>query len=207
MFIINSAKFGWIMQSSSQKNDGENAFPIKIICNLSPPMAVILNFLSAHLLSTLIGTYAPSFIPIPSSVLEKTFLKDWPIRNFKVLWRQCLWRISTKETILVRELIGNITASLVSCSVFFKKKFEVWNIHTDDRHQVMAKAHTGPFARWVKMKTTLANFLGQIISNFIRVRIFIFTRFGGQNIYFLCIVVRNPDKHNIYFIFSWRGQI
>ena len=172
MFIINSAKFGWIMQSSSQKKDGENAFPIKIICNLSPPMAVILNFLSAHLLSTLIGTYAPSFIPIPSSVLENTFLKDWPIRNFKVLWRKYLWRISNKETILVRELI---TASFVSCSVFLKKKFEVWkfNKQTDDRHQVMAKAHTGPFARWVKMKTTLANFLGQIISNFIRVKIFI----------------------------------
>ena len=145
MFIINSAKFGWIMQSSSQKKDGENAFPIKIICNLSPPMAVILNFLSAHLLSTLIGTYAPSFIPIPSSVLEKTFLKDWPIRNFKVLWHQCLWRISTKERIIVRKLIGNITASLVSSSVFLKKKFEVWKVkkQTDDRHQVMAKAHTG----------------------------------------------------------------
>jgi hypothetical protein len=72
----------------------------------------------------------------------------------------------------VRELI---TASFVSCSVFLKKKFEVWkfNKQTDDRHQVMAKAHTGPFARWVKMKTTLANFLGQIISNFIRVKIFI----------------------------------
>ena len=172
MFIIISAKFGWIMQSSSQKDDGENAFPIKIICNLSPPMAVSLNFLSARLLSTLIGTYVPSFIPIPSSVLEKRFLKDWPIRIFKVLWRQCLWRISSKETILVRELI---TASLVSCSVFLKKKFEVWkfNKHTDDRHQVMAKAHT-PFSGWVKMKTTLANFLGQIISNYIRVGICIF---------------------------------
>ena len=45
------------------------------------------------------------------------------------------------------------------------------------------------------MKTTLANFLSQIISNFIRVRIFIFTRCGGQNIYFLCMIVRNPDKH------------
>ena len=155
MFIIISAKFGWIMQSSSQKDDGENAFPIKIICNLSPPMAVILNFLSAHLLSTLIVTYVPGFISIPSSVLEKTFLKDWPIRNFKVLWRQCLWRISTKETILVQQLIGNITASLVSCSVFLEKKLEVWKINkqTDDRHQVMAKAH------------------------------------------------------NIYFIFSWQGQI
>jgi hypothetical protein len=92
----------------------------------------------------------------------------------------------------VRKLIGNITPNLVSCSVFLKKTFEVWKVkkQTDDRHQVMAKAHTG-----------------QIISNFIWVRIFIFTRFGGQNIYFLCIIVRNPDKHNIYFIFSWKGQI
>ena len=190
------------MYSGSQKDikrfsyDGENVFPIKIICNVSSPMVAILNFVSTlksqHLLTTLIGTNVPSFIPIPSSVLEKTFLKDWPIRNFKVLWRQCLWRISTKERIIVRKLIGNITASLVSCSVFLKKKFEVWKVkkQTDDRHQVMAKAHTG-----------------QIISNFIRVRIFIFTRFGGQNVYFLCIIVRNPDKHNIYFIFSWKGQI
>jgi hypothetical protein len=45
----------------------------------------------------------------------------------------------------VRKLIGNITASLVSCSVFLKKKFEVWKVkkQTDDRHQVMAKVHTG----------------------------------------------------------------
>jgi hypothetical protein len=65
------------MKSGSQKDDGENAFPIKIICNLSPPMAAILNFLSAlksqHLLTTLIGTYVPNFTPIPSSVPEKTF--------------------------------------------------------------------------------------------------------------------------------------
>ena len=43
-------------------------------------MAAILNFLSTlksqHLLTTLIGTYISSFIPMPSSVLEKTFLKD-----------------------------------------------------------------------------------------------------------------------------------
>ena len=122
-------------------------------------MVAILNFLSAlksqHLLTTLIGTYVPSFIPIPSSVLEKAFLKDWPIRNFKVLWRQCLWRISTKERILVRELIGNITASLVSCSVFLKKKFEVWTVkkQTDKRHQMMAvKAHTGHLPGELKWK-------------------------------------------------------
>jgi hypothetical protein len=108
----------------------------------------------------------------------------------------------------VRKLIGNITASLVSCSVFLKKKFEVWKVkkQTDDRHQVMAKAHTGHLPGELKWKQHWQIFC-QIISNFIRVRIFIFTRFGGQNIYFLCIIVRNPDKHNIYFIFSWKGQI
>ena len=121
-------------------------------------MVDILNFVSTlksqHSLTTLIGTYVPSFIPIPFSVLEKAFLKDWPIRNFKVLWRQCLWRISTKERILVQDLIGNITASLVSCSVFLKKKFEVWKVkkQTDDRHQVMAKAHTGHLPGELKWK-------------------------------------------------------
>ena len=171
-------------------------------------MAAVLNFVSVlqsqHLLATLIWTYVASFIPIPSSVLEKTFLKDWPIRNFKVLRRQCLWRISTKETILVRELIGNIPASLVSCSVFLKKKFEAWKVnkHTDDRHNVMAKAHTGHMPGELKWK----HFLYQIISNFIRVTIYIFKRFVGQTIYFLCIVVRNPGKHTIYFIFSWQDH-
>jgi hypothetical protein len=63
----------------------------------------------------------------------------------------------------------------------------------------MAKAHTGHLPG--ELKTTLTNFLSQIISNFNRVRIFIFTRFGGQNIYILCIVVRNPDRHDIYFNF------
>jgi hypothetical protein len=57
------------------------------------------------------------------------------------------------------------------------------------------------------MKTTLANFLCQIISNFIRVGIFIFTRFGGQKIYFLCIVVRNPDRHDIYFNFFDKANL
>ena len=176
-------------------------------------MAAIWNFLSArksqYLLSTLIGTYVPSFIRIPSSVLEKTFSKDWPIRNFKALWRQCLWRISTKETILVRELIWNITVSLVSCSVFLKKKLKVWKINkqTDDRHQVMAKAHTGHFPgelKWKQHRQIFSVRLFPIIfeSEYVflqdlEVRIFIFRT----------SVVRNPDKHNIYFIFSWRGQI
>ena len=174
-------------------------------------MVAILNFLSTlksqHLLTTLIGAYVPSFTPVPFSVLEKTLLKDWPIRNFKVLWRQCLWRINTKETTLVRELIVNITASLVSCSVFLKKKFEVWKVNkqTDDRHQVMAKAHTSHLPG--ELKTTLTNVLCQIISNFIRVGIFIFTRFGGQKIYFLCIVVRNPDRHDIYFNFFDKANL
>ena len=126
-------------------------------------MVAILNFLSTlksqHFLTTLIGAYVPSFIPIPSSVLEEAFLKDWPIRNFKVLWRQCLWRISTKERILVWELIGNITASLVSCSVFLKKKFEVWKVKKQTSSD--GKSSHWPFARWVKMKTTLTNFLCQ----------------------------------------------
>ena len=140
-------------------------------------MVAILNFLSTlksqHFLTTLIGAYVPSFTPVPFSVLEKTLLKDWPIRNFKVLWRQCLWRINTKETTLVRELIGNITASLVSCSVFLKKKFEVWKVNKqiDDRHQVMAKAHTGHLPG--ELKTTLTNSLSDY-----------FQFYSGQNIYF-----------------------
>ena len=62
---------------------------------------------------------------------------------------------------------------------------EVWSMkHTYWRQTSSdGKSSHWPFARWVKMKTTMANFLGQIISNYIRVRIFIFTRFGGQNIY------------------------
>ena len=167
-------------------------------------MVAILNFLSTlksqHFLTTLIGAYVPSFTPVPFSVLEKTLLKYWPIRNFKVLWRQCLWRINTKETTLVRELIVNITASLVSCSVFLKKKFEVWKVNkqTDDRHQMMTKAHTGHLPGELKWKQHWKIF---------SVRLFILTRFGGQNIYLLCIVVTNPDKHNIYFVFSRQGQI
>ena len=175
-------------------------------------MVAILNFLSTlksqHWLTTLIGAYVPSFTPVPCSVLEKTLLKYWPIRNFKVLWRQCLWRINTKETTLVRELIGNITASLVSCSVFLKKKFEVWKVNkqTNDRHQVMAKAHTGHLPG--ELKTPLTNVLCQIISNFIRVRMLIFTRFGGQNIYFLCIVVGSLSKYTHFFLFIfWWHQL
>jgi hypothetical protein len=45
------------------------------------------------------------------------------------------------------------------------------------------------------MKKTLANFLSDY-----------FQFYSGQNIYFLCIVVRNPDKHNIYFISSDKAR-
>jgi hypothetical protein len=52
---------------------------------------------------------------------------------------------------------------------FLKKKLEVWKVNR--------LTTNWPFARWVKMKTNWHIFC-QIISNFIRVRIFIFTRLG-----------------------------
>ena len=160
------------------------------------------------MLTTLIGTYVPSFIPIliPSSVFEHTFLKDWPIRNFKVLWRQCLWRISTKETILVREPIGNATASLVSYSVF-PKKFEVWKVNkqTDDRHQVMAKAHIGYLLDVLKWKQHWQMFSAKLFPILFGSE-YLFLQDLEAIIFIFCAsVVRNPDKHNIYFIFSRQG--
>jgi hypothetical protein len=87
----------------------------------------------------------------------------------------------------VRELIWNITVSLVSCSVFLKKKLKVWKINkqTDDRHQVMAKAHTGHFPGELKWKQHRQIFsVKKLFPIIFESEYVFFTRFGGQNIYF-----------------------
>ena len=156
------------MHSGSQKDDGENVFGGHLKCPIRTYVPTLANNINRNM-NVCTKFHTNSFFGSWEDVL-----KDWPIRNFKVLWRQCLWRISTKETILVRELIGNITASLVSCSVFLKKKLEVWKVNKQLTNRLTTN---WPFARWVKMKTNWHIFC-QIISNFIRVRIFIFTRLG-----------------------------
>jgi hypothetical protein len=67
------------------------------------------------------------------------------------------------------------TASLVSCSVFLKKKFEVWKVNkqTDDRHQVMAKAHTGLLPGELKWKRKGNTSLGIYLLWFICKRFFL----------------------------------
>ena len=130
-----------------------------------------------------------------SSVLEKTFLKDWSIKNLTS---------PVAAMFMTNQHQRNNTCTGIHMEhhcqfgfLFCISQEEVWSQLTNRLTTDIKwwQKLTLVICHVSKMKTTLANFLCQIISNFIRVRIFIFTRFGGQNIYFLCLVVRNPDKN------------
>ena len=140
---MHPTKFRFIWQSGFRGEESKKNQPI--IKQESPVAAMIVNGLGRNeqsLQRTFHVCFLPSFGSFGQAVSEEKIFKNRPIRNKNCLWRPCLLRDWDEMSNLYRGPSIDVSYQVsVQLAEWFQRRRLKCEKLTDDRRQVMAKAH------------------------------------------------------------------